>query len=47
MEETRAFPNRFGGDPLIITPDAGQKRIIADVDAWGRFVKAAKIEPQG
>ena len=47
MDETRLFLNKFGGDPLIMSPDEGQKRLLADVEAWGRFVKAAKIEPQG
>ena len=47
MEETKTFLNKFGGDPLIITPDEGQKRLMKDISDWERWVKAAKIEPQG
>jgi tripartite-type tricarboxylate transporter receptor subunit TctC len=47
MDETKKFLNQFGGDPLIITPDEGQKRLMKDISDWERWVKAAKIEPQG
>jgi tripartite-type tricarboxylate transporter receptor subunit TctC len=47
MDETRKFLNQFGGDPLIITPAEGQKRLLSDIKDWGNYVKAAKIEPQG
>ncbi|MGZ5853135.1 MAG: Bug family tripartite tricarboxylate transporter substrate binding protein [Xanthobacteraceae bacterium] len=46
MDETRRFLNKFGGDPLILTPDEGQKRLLSDIKDWGEYVKAAKIEPQ-
>jgi tripartite-type tricarboxylate transporter receptor subunit TctC len=45
-EETKAFLNRFGGDPFISTPEQGQALLAKDVKAWERFVKVAKIDPQ-
>jgi tripartite-type tricarboxylate transporter receptor subunit TctC len=45
--ETKEFLGRFGGDPWITTPDEGQAQLVKDQEAWGDFVKAAKIEPQG
>jgi tripartite-type tricarboxylate transporter receptor subunit TctC len=47
MPETKEFLGRFGGDPWITTPDEGQAQLVKDQEAWGYFVKAAKIEPQG
>jgi len=45
--ETREFLGRFGGDPWITTPAEGQAQLVKDQEAWGDFVKAARIEPQG
>jgi tripartite-type tricarboxylate transporter receptor subunit TctC len=45
--ETKAFLNRFGGDQLIETPDAGQARLLKDVESWKRYIEVAKIQPQG
>jgi tripartite-type tricarboxylate transporter receptor subunit TctC len=45
--ETKEFLGRFGGDPWITAPDEGQAQLVKDQEAWGDFVKAAKIEPQG
>ena len=45
--ETKAFLNKFGGDPLIETPEAGQARLLKDVDNWKKYIEVAKIEPQG
>jgi len=47
MPQTKEFLGRFGGDPWITTPDEGQAQLVKDQEDWGRFVKAAKIEPQG
>ena len=44
--QTREFLARFGGDPWITTVDEGQAQLVKDQEAWGRYVKAAKIEPQ-
>jgi len=44
--ETKAFLNKFGGDPLIETPEVAQQRFLKDIDAWKEYVKVAKIEPQ-
>ena len=44
--ETKKFLNRFGGDPWITTPDAGQAQLVKDQKAWEAYVKAAKIDPQ-
>jgi tripartite-type tricarboxylate transporter receptor subunit TctC len=45
-EETRAFLNKYGGDPWITTPEEGQAQLEKDKKAWEHYVKAAKIEPQ-
>jgi len=45
--DTKAFLNKFGGDPLIETPDQGQARLLDDVRNWKRYIEVAKIEPQG
>jgi tripartite-type tricarboxylate transporter receptor subunit TctC len=45
--ETKAFLNKFGGDPLIETPDVAQARLIKDVDSWKSYIEVAKIVPQG
>jgi tripartite-type tricarboxylate transporter receptor subunit TctC len=45
--ETKAFLNKFGGDPLIETPAQGQARLLKDVDNWRRYIEVAKIVPQG
>jgi tripartite-type tricarboxylate transporter receptor subunit TctC len=46
-DSTKAFLNKFGGDPLIETPEQGQARFLKDIKAWGDYVKMAKIAPQG
>ena len=45
--ETKAFLNKFGGDPLIETPDQAQARMLKDVENWKKYIAIAKIEPQG
>jgi tripartite-type tricarboxylate transporter receptor subunit TctC len=45
--DTKAFLNKFGGDPLIETPEQGQARMLKDVDNWKKYIELAKIEPQG
>jgi tripartite-type tricarboxylate transporter receptor subunit TctC len=45
--ETKEFLNKFGGDPLIETPEAGQARLLKDVDNWKQYIEIAKIVPQG
>jgi tripartite-type tricarboxylate transporter receptor subunit TctC len=44
--EAKAFLNKFGGDPLIETPEQGQARLLRDIDAWKGYAKLARIEPQ-
>lgn len=46
-DETRAYLNKFGGDPWITTPEEGQAQLAKDQKDWEGYVKAAKIEPQG
>jgi tripartite-type tricarboxylate transporter receptor subunit TctC len=46
-DEVKAFLNKFGGDPFIATPEEAQKLFISDVDAWGEYVKMAKIPLKG
>jgi len=45
--ETKAFLNKFGGDPLIETPEQGQARMLKDVGSWKQYIEIAKIVPQG
>jgi tripartite-type tricarboxylate transporter receptor subunit TctC len=45
--EGKEFLNKFGGDPYISTPEEGQARLLKDIQAWGDYVRIAKIEPQG
>jgi tripartite-type tricarboxylate transporter receptor subunit TctC len=44
---TKAFLNKFGGDPLIETPAQAQQRFLNDIKNWGDYVRLAKIVPQG
>jgi tripartite-type tricarboxylate transporter receptor subunit TctC len=46
-DEAKTFLNSIGGDPWITTPDEGQARLLRDIEAWGEYVRTAKIEPQG
>ncbi len=46
-DETKAFLNKFGGDPLIETPEVAQARLLKDVDSWKKYIEVAKITPQG
>ncbi len=45
--ETKAFLNKFGGDPFIITPEKGQELLLKDIENWRGYVEIAKIQPQG
>jgi tripartite-type tricarboxylate transporter receptor subunit TctC len=44
-DETKAFLNKFGGDPFINSPEQGQAMLERDVKAWGEYIRLAKIEP--
>ena len=44
--KTKAFLNKFGGDPLIETPEQAQARLLRDITAWKEYAKIAKIVPQ-
>jgi len=46
-DEVKAFLNKFGGDPFILSPEEAQKLFISDVEAWGGYVKMAKIPLKG
>jgi hypothetical protein len=46
-DETRAFLNKFGGDPYINTPEQGQELFEKAIKEWGEYVRIAKIEPLG
>jgi tripartite-type tricarboxylate transporter receptor subunit TctC len=46
-EETRQFLASFGSDPFISTPEQGQALLKRDVEAWGDYVRIAKIPPLG
>jgi tripartite-type tricarboxylate transporter receptor subunit TctC len=45
--EGKEFLNKFGGDPYISTPEEGQARLLKDIQAWGDYIRIARIEPQG
>jgi tripartite-type tricarboxylate transporter receptor subunit TctC len=45
-DSTKAFLNKFGGDPLIETPAQAQARFLKDIHEWGDYVKLAKLPPQ-
>jgi tripartite-type tricarboxylate transporter receptor subunit TctC len=45
--ETKAFLNKFGGDPYINTPEKGQELFLKAIKEWGEYVRMAKIEPMG
>ncbi len=46
-DETKAFLNRFGGDPWAASVDEAQARLLKDIKDWGDYARLAKIEPQG
>ncbi len=46
-DETRQFFAKFGADVWIMTPEQAMKRFQDDYDAWGGYIKMAKIQPQG
>ncbi|HWM47102.1 MAG TPA: tripartite tricarboxylate transporter substrate binding protein [Xanthobacteraceae bacterium] len=46
MPDTKAFLNKFGGDPFISTPEEGQALFVKEDKAWAEYVRIAKIEPQ-
>jgi tripartite-type tricarboxylate transporter receptor subunit TctC len=45
--ETKAFLNKFGGDPFINTPDKAQAMFESAIKEWGEYIRLAKIEPMG
>ena len=46
-DETKKFLNSYGGDPFIISPEAGQALFEKSIKDWGEYVRVAKIEPKG
>jgi tripartite-type tricarboxylate transporter receptor subunit TctC len=46
-DETKAFLNKFGGDPYINTPEQAQEKFEASIKQWGEYVRIAKIKPLG
>jgi len=46
-EEAEKFLAQFASDVVLSTPDEGQQRLVRDIDAWGDYVRIAKIQPQG
>jgi tripartite-type tricarboxylate transporter receptor subunit TctC len=45
--ETEKFLENFGGDPLIESVEAGQARLLKDIELWKDYTTVAKIPPQG
>ena len=46
-EETKKFLNEFASDPWVSKADDAQAFFLQQIDAWGGYVRTAKIEPQG
>ena len=46
-EESKEFFNQLANDPLPTTLEVGKKLYLDEVSAWERYVKDARIEPQG
>ncbi len=46
-EETKKILNNFGGDQLMLSPDAAQAMMLKEIENWREYVKIAKITPQG
>jgi tripartite-type tricarboxylate transporter receptor subunit TctC len=46
-KETVEFFAKFGADAISSTPEAGQKRLIDDVEKWGKNIADAKIPKRG
>jgi hypothetical protein len=46
-DDTKAFLNKFGGDPYVNTPDKAQEMFLKAIKEWGEHVRMAKIEPLG
>ena len=44
--ETPKFLANFGGEIWPSAPPDGQARLNQDIDAWGEFVRIAKLTPQ-
>jgi tripartite-type tricarboxylate transporter receptor subunit TctC len=45
--DTKAFLNKFGGDPFINTPEKAQQMFETAIKEWGEYIRMAKIEPMG
>jgi len=46
-EETKKFLAEFASDPWVTKADDAQAFFLQQIDAWGDYVRIAKIEPQG
>lgn len=46
-DDARRFLNTFASDPFILSPDDAQALINKEVQDWARYLRIAKIEPQG
>ena len=45
--KTKEFLIKAGTDSFILPPDQAQKYFLEEIENWGRYVKIAKIPPQG
>ena len=46
-DDAKKFVNSIASDPWITTQAEAQAFYVKDIQAWGDYVKLAKIEPQG
>lgn len=44
--ETKAFLNKFGGDPLVETQEQARKRFLRHMEDWKEWARIARIAPQ-
>jgi tripartite-type tricarboxylate transporter receptor subunit TctC len=44
--ETKKFLNSFGGDPYVDSTENAQARFLKDIQAWGEYIRMAKIPQQ-
>ena len=45
-KESQDFLRQIGADPMISGPDEAQALFVKEIDAWGEYVRLAKIEAQ-
>jgi tripartite-type tricarboxylate transporter receptor subunit TctC len=47
LKSSEEFIHKYGGDPVISSPDEAQKMFVDALDEWGKLVELSKIQPAG